>query len=326
MMSDADSFTNDAGWENWREFLHQPDANGVAFDDPYAVDSTAFQGIMAPKPLPAQEKFEVRMDVFLAALEEHPWVNQVLSLSGQTQPTFLLDCHLPNGRNQPVQVQFLFDPLATALDERERSMVRLVSPLGPRDQLSDYLEEPVGTFSTIGVRLGYDAQREPRSLWALQAISELPVVDSAFTRMARSELFSFLEHFVQSADEWELRATNGAGDLQANEVSEGSHVHQVKVRDPFPEGEMKAYPTDWSRLDSLIWKAIPVKIPSNSSLKKLAITHMSHPFVQLLKRDGHWQIAVSHPLEDADSDELKVLEWHLAQAAQRWQVAFQPER
>ncbi len=308
---DSDSFAHDSGWENWRDYLNRPAANRHAFADPYPVHASAFYGITPPALLPAQKPFVQRMDVLLNTLIGHPWIQRVLSLPGQTPSAFLLDCRLPNGRQQPVQIQFLLDPLSTALDQQERSLIRLTSPLGKRKEFIHF--EGAGAFSTIGVRLGYDPQREQGSAWGLQAISELPVVDSDFLRVAQTELFACLEHLVKTADEWELRAHDGARDLPLSDVSEGAQFHQPSAQAKLVEGEIKSLPQSWSVSGVHTWKSTSYVGPHD--LKKSAIAHLNRNFVQLLHRDGSWYMVVAHSVEDADFDELNVLERHLHNAS-----------
>ncbi len=312
LASESDSFAHDSGWENWRDFLNRPTADRHAFADPYPVHAAAFNGITAPALLPAQKPFAQRMDVLLNTLTGHPWVQRVLALPGQTPSAFLLDCRLPNGRQQPVQIQFLLDPLATALDQQERSLIRLTSPLGKRDEFKHF--QNVGAFSTLGVRIGYDPQREPSSVWGVQAISELPVVDSDFVRVAQSELFACLEHLVKTADDWELRAHQGARDLPLSDVSDGAHAHLPEAQLKLVPGEQKFHPQTWSLRGSQIWKSTPSSPPHD--LKRQAIAHLNAPHVQRLQCDDRWYLAVAHPFEDADIEELNVLERHQWNAAQ----------
>jgi hypothetical protein len=305
--SDSDSFAHDSGWENWRDYLNQPTADRHAFADPYPVHAAAFIGITPPALLPTQKPFAQRMDVLWNTLSGHPWVQRVLASPGQTSPAFLLDCHLPNGRQQAVQIQFLLDPRATAFDREERSLIRLTSPLGKRHEFKHFVN--AGAFSTIGVRLGYDPRREQSSAWGLQAISELPVVDSDLVRVAQSELFACLEHLVKTADEWELRVHQGTRDLPFSEVTEGTNAHYPIAYSKLHLGSHHSLPHNWFTTDKFIWKSILSEAPND--LKKQAIDHLNRNFVQLLNMNGVWRLIVSHPIDDADPAELNVLERHL---------------
>lgn len=307
-LTESDSFTHDSGWDNWQEFLNQPDRSLRGVEDPYAVDLRTFKGVTAPELPPAQKGIEHRMARLARAFRDHPWVERVLSLPSDA--SFLLDCQLPSGRKQPVQLQFRLDPISTANNGAERCVVRLTSPLGKQADWKHFEALKLVPFTRIGVRIAYDLSRERSSYWGIQSISDL-VEDSDFSRLSEAELHQSLERLVTQSDEWEVLAKSDQIDLSVNDVVESIKPVDIDTLERLSPGTMKDIPSDWLNTEEFIWKSasIPENLPGD--FKRLAIQHFEWDFVQALHHQGQWMWAVARPSLDVDEPELDVLEQHL---------------
>lgn len=308
-LTESDSFTHDSGWDNWQDFLNRPDRSLRAVEDPYAVDLRTFAGVTAPELPAVQPQLEGRIAALVHAFDSHPWVRQVLHLPNNA--AFLLDCQLPSGRNQPVQLEFRLDPIASAITGEERCVVRLTSPLGKRADWERYKDLDADLFSVIGVRFAYDVSREPSSYWSIQAISDLTVVDADFSRFSQTELHQSLERLVQQSDAWELAATSGAADLSVSDVWEGTDGVSSQATAQLQPGKLKSYPSDWSENEGFVWKAKPAPKFQSTDVKQRAIHHFEWDYVQSYQVASGWSLLVAHPVADTDQAELEVLELHL---------------